>query len=286
MSSSLQIRLLKVLTWAALILAAFLTLLPMLWLVTASLKAPEDFFSAPFLPAGDGWLGVGWDRITLRNFWRLFIELDFGVHVVNSAFYASFTAVAGTIFCAMAGYALAKHRFRGNRFCTGLVLAALIIPGPLLLAPGYQWIWQLGLLNTYAGLILPGLVAPFGVFLFRQSMINAIPNELLESARIDGCSEFRTFFTIVLPLVRPTVGAFLLITFLAAWNNFIMPQIILQTTQKYPLAVAIAQLKGTYSQDYGMLMAGTLISVLPVIALFLALQKEFISGLAAGAVKQ
>jgi len=286
MRSSLQVRILNVLTWAALLIAAFLTLLPMLWLVTASLKAPEDFFSAPFLPAGDGWLGIGWDRITLRNFWRLFTELDFGVHVVNSAFYASFTAVVGTILCAMAGYALAKHRFRGNRFCTALVLAALIIPGPLLLAPGYQWIWQLGLLNTYAGLILPGLVAPFGVFLFRQSMINAIPNELLESARIDGCSEFRTFFTIVLPLVRPTVGAFLLISFLAAWNNFIMPQIILQSTDKFPLAVAIAQLKGTYSQDYGMLMAGTLVSVLPVIALFLALQKEFISGLAAGAVKQ
>ncbi len=125
----------------------------------------------------------------------------------------------------------------------------------------------------------------FGVFLFRQTMINAVPFDLMEAARIDGCGEIRLFFTIVLPIVRPMIAAFLMITFLASWNNFIGPQIVLQTPEKFPLAVAIAQLKGLYSMDFGLLTAGTLISVAPVLCLFLLLQKEFITGLTSGAVK-
>ena len=109
--------------------------------------------------------------------------------------------------------------------------------------------------------------------------------ELIEAARIDGSGEMRIFFTVVLPLVRPMVGAFLLITFLGTWNNYISPQVILQSPERFPLSVAIAQLKGVYSQDYGMLMAGTLVSVLPVLVLFLLLQREFIAGLTSGAVK-
>lgn len=274
--------------WTAyglLFLAAAITLVPMLWLVCAAVKSRDDFFTSVFLPSGGGFLGIGWDRLTRDNFQRLFSELHFGGAVLNSLFYASTSSILGTLFCAMGGFALAKYEFRGRTACVFLVLGTLIIPGPLLLAPGYQWLWKLGLLNTYAGLVLPGVAGAFGVFLFRQSMVNNVPQELLEAARIDGSGEFRIFLTIVLPLVRPTVGAFLLITFLGAWNNFITPQIIMQSPENYPLSVAIAQLKGTYSQDYGMLMAGTLVSVAPVMALFLFLQKEFIEGLAAGATK-
>jgi ABC-type glycerol-3-phosphate transport system permease component len=123
------------------------------------------------------------------------------------------------------------------------------------------------------------------VFLFRQAMLQSVPTEILQAARIDGCGEIRIFFQLVLPLVRPMTGAFILITFLATWNNFIHPQIVLQTPEKFPLAVAIAQLKGLYSTDYGLLMAGTLTSIAPPLALFLLLQKEFIAGLTSGAVK-
>jgi ABC-type glycerol-3-phosphate transport system permease component len=168
---------------------------------------------------------------------------------------------------------------------TTLVLASLIIPGPLLLAPGYQLIYRLGLLDSFAGLLLPGLAPAFGLFLFRQAMLHTIPLDMMEAARVDGCGEIRLFFTIILPLVKPMVGAFLLITFMGAWNNFLQPQIILQTPEKFPLAVAIAQLKGLYSTDYGLLMAGTLVSIAPVMCLFLLLQKDFVSGLTAGAVK-
>ena len=125
----------------------------------------------------------------------------------------------------------------------------------------------------------------FGVFLFRQAMINAVPATLLESARIDGAGEIRIFFTIVVPLVRPMIGAYLIIVFLGAWNNFIGPQIVLQDAASFPLSVAINQLRGLYGTDYGLVMAGTLVSIAPVLALFLLLQKEFISGLTSGAVK-
>jgi ABC-type glycerol-3-phosphate transport system permease component len=186
----------------------------------------------------------------------------------------------------MGGYALAKFAFRSNKLLTALVLASLIIPAPLLLAPGYQLIYRLGLLDSFTGLIVPGIAPAFGVFLFRQAMLNSVPLDLMEAARLDGCGEIRMFFTLIVPLVRPMLGAFLLMTFMGAWNNFIHPQIILQTPEKFPLAVAIAQLKGLYSTDYGLLMAGTVVSIAPVMGLFLVLQKDFIAGLTSGAVKE
>jgi multiple sugar transport system permease protein len=272
--------------YALIIPLAAVTLVPFVWLLAASLKTSDDFFSSMFLPAGEGLLGVAWDRLTLTNFTRLFTEQGMGRAVINSVFLSSATAVLATLTCAAGGYALARFRFPGRGVATGLVLAALIIPAPLLLAPGYQWLYQLGLLDSYAGLILPAMAPAFGVFLFRQATLQAVPPALLEAARIDGCSEAGTFLHIALPLLKPMVGAFLMITFLATWNNFISPQIVLQDPDKFPLSVAIAQLKGLYNQEYGLLMAGTLVSIAPVMLLFLLLQRDFISGLTLGAVKE
>jgi multiple sugar transport system permease protein len=168
---------------------------------------------------------------------------------------------------------------------TAVVLSAIIVPAALLLAPTYQLLYWFGLLDTFAGVILPAAVPAFGVYLFRQAMISSLPDEILEAARIDGCGEIRIFFTMALPLVRPMIGAFLLVTYLGTWNNFIWPQVVLQSADKLPLSVAIAQLKSVYSQDYGLLMAGTLVSVAPVLILFIMLQREFIAGLTSGAVK-
>lgn len=264
---------------------AALTLLPFAWMVTSALKTKLDFFNSLFLPAGDGWGGIAWERLTLDNFRRLFLELEIGQALLNSVFLASVTSLGATVVSAMGGYALAKFRFAGREALVQVVLAALIIPGPLLLAPGYQWLYQLGLLNTYAGLILPGLASAFGVFLFRQAMLNTVPTELLEAARMDGAGEARIFFQLVLPLVRPMIGAFLMITFLGAWNNFIGPQVILQSAERYPLSVALNGLRGLYGTDYGLVMAGTLVSIAPVMCLFLLLQREFIAGLTSGSVK-
>ena len=275
------------LVYTLLSLCAAITLIPFLYLVCSAIKTKDAFFSSYFLPRGDGWLSIDWNGLTLNHFYVLFTDpsLGFGRAIINSTFYASVFSVLATLCSAMGGYALAKFSFRANRPLTTLVLASLIIPAPLLLAPGYQLIYRLGLLDSFTGLILPGIAPAFGVFLFRQAMINTVPLDLMEAARIDGCGEIRVFFAMILPLVRPMIGAFLLITFMGAWNNFIHPQIILQTPEKFPLAVAIAQLKGLYATDYGLLMAGTVVSIAPVLCLFLLLQKDFIAGLTSGAVK-
>lgn len=248
-----------------------------------------------------GPLGRAWGLLTTDNFDRLFngVPVDddadgvperyksTGVWraIVNSFFFASVSSVLATLGAAMGGFALAKFRFRFRGLIDNVVLASLVIPGALLIAPGYQLLYWLGLLDTYAGLILPGIAPAFGVYLFRQAFITSLPNEIMEAARIDGCGEIRMFFSFALPMVRPMVGAFLLITYLGAWNNFIGPQIVLQTPEKYPLAVWISQLRGVYSIDYGLIMAGTLVAIAPVLVLFLMLQKEFIAGLTSGAVK-
>ncbi len=248
-----------------------------------------------------GFAGVAWGLLTAQNFDSLINgvpqddngdgipdrRISTGVirALFNSFYYASVTAALATLGAAMGGYALAKLRFRGRSFIDNTVLAALVIPGALLIAPSYQLLYWLGLLDSYLGLILPGLAPAFGVYLFRQAMIGGVPDEMIEAARIDGCGEIRLFFQMALPMVRPMIGAFLLITYLAAWNNFIGPQIVLQSPEKFPLAVWISQLRGVYGIDYGLLMAGTLVAITPVLVLFLLLQREFIAGLTAGAVK-
>jgi len=277
--------LLNALVLALLVIAAVLTLVPFAWLVTAALKNKTDFFTSIFLPRGDGFLGIAWDHLTLENFRRLFVELAIPQAILNSVFLSSIVSLTATLFCAMGGYALAKFPFRGRAPLTILVLGAAIIPPSLLLAPGFELVWHLGLLDSYAGFVITALAPAFGVFLFRQAMLNGVPVEMIESARLDGCGEIRIFFHLVLPLVRPMTGAFIILSFLGTWNNFIGPQLILQSAGRQPLAVAMNNLHGVYGTDYGLVMAGTLVSIAPIMALFLLLQREFIAGLTAGAVK-
>lgn len=258
---------------------------PLVWLAISALKSNEDFLRFTFLPLGDGFLGVAWNHLTLDHFRRLFTTLGFARHLLNSIFLSSVTSLLATAFAAMGGYALARYDFRGKTAATVLVLAMIIIPPQLLIAPQYQLLFRMNLLDTFTGLILPAVAPAFGVFLFRQAALTSVPAQLMEAARIDGCGELRFFFIVALPMMRPMVGAFMLITFLATWNNFISPQVILQSPEKFPLSVAVAQLQGVYYQEYALLMAATLLSVAPVLVLFIILQKEFISGLTAGAIK-
>jgi len=275
----------RMMIYAFLTVFSILTLIPFFWLFTASIKNSADFFQYLFFPVEDGFPWVAVDRLSFQNFVLLFTEHHFSRAIMNSTFYASVTSLLGTLFAAMSGYALAKFEFRGRGFFTNWVLAALIIPAPLLLAPGYELLYHLGMLNSFWGLILPGLAPAFGVFLFRQAMLNTVPSELLESARIDGAGEIRIFFSIVLPLIRPMMGAFMMITFLGAWNNFIQPQVVMQSQENFPLAVAIAHLRGYYTPDWGLITSGTIVSIAPPMVLFLLLQKEYLSGLTSGAVK-
>jgi multiple sugar transport system permease protein len=273
------------LIYGALGFFALLTVLPFAWMICASVKTQADFFTSQFLPRGPGLFGVAWDHLTLHQFDRLFRELPIARAMLNSVFFASVGSVLATLCCAMGGYGLSKFRFRGRETLTSAILGTVVLPAALLLSPCFETLFHLGLVDRYFGVILPAIAPAFGLYLFRQAMLNSVPADILESARMDGCGEVRIFFQIVLPIVRPMISAYLIISFIGIWNNFITPQIVLQSPERQPLSVAIFSLRGLYAADYSLIMAGTLVSVAPVMCLFLLLQREFISGLTSGAVK-
>ena len=274
--------------YTLLTIAAIVVLMPFAWLICASFKkVPLDDYT--FFPPPSKMTP---DTISLDNFRTLFEPKEtvsgtvtFWRYILNSLFLASTATFVSLVFCSMGGFAMAKYRFRGRTALITFMLASLTIPGVVLLAPNFEIIWHLGWMDTYRGLIIPGCVSVFGIFLFRQAML-AVPDELLEAGRIDGCSEFRIYLTLVMPLVRPMTSAFCLIIFLGTWNAFLGPNIFLQSQNKLPLPVVLNQYLGVYTQQYGVFLAGTLLAIIPPDSLFLSLQKEFISGLTSGAVKQ
>jgi len=257
-----------------LLITAVVALMPLVWLVAATTKGPDDLFHYTFFAP----------RWSPQNYQDLFTKVPFLRYLVNSVFVTGATVLVQLFFSSLAGFALAKYEFAGKKMVMAIMLTTLLIPGQVVMAPLYEQLYHLGLVDTRAGLIIPGAVSVFGVFLFRQSILQ-VPNELLQAARLDGCSEFRIYWDIVMPVSRPMIGAFCLISFMGAWNNFLWPQVMLHHDDKFTLPIALNQMIGVYGNQYGMLMAGTLVSVLPVMALFLLLQREFVAGLTAGAVK-
>lgn len=275
------------LIYLLLVLAAALALIPFFWLLAATTKHSEDVFSYPFfalVPRRIGGLSVPWPRMTHQNFVDLFTTVPFIRYIVNSVFITCTIVTVQLFFSSLAGFALAKYQFAGKKAIMALMLATLMIPGQVTLAPTYELLYRMGFVDTYWGLIIPGAISVFGIFLFERSLYQ-VPDELIHAARIDGCTEFRIYWDVVMPVARPMVGAFCLIAFMGSWNSFLWPQIMLHSSARFTLPIGLNQLVGLYQQQYGMLMAGTLLSVLPVIALFFLLQKEFVAGLTAGAVK-
>ncbi len=266
----------RVVVYIALVLFSFLCLVPIVWLVISAFKANADFQTYAFMPPVD--------RLTVGNFPSLFRQMPFLRFMMNSFFVAGVTVIVQLFFSSLGGFALAKYAFAGKKTIMGVMLATMMIPGPVLLAPMYELIYHLGLIDSHLGLIVPGMVNVFGMFLFRQSMVS-VPDEMLQAARIDGCNEFQIFWHVVLPVSRPMIGAFCLIAFMGTWNSFLWPQIILQSSDRFTLPIGLNQMVGVYEADYGAMMAGTLLAVLPVVVLFFLLQKEFIAGLTKGAVK-
>jgi lactose/L-arabinose transport system permease protein len=256
---------------------ALLMLAPFYWLIIASTRATRDIFANPpnLIPGDQIWV----------NLTNLFQEASFGHAVLNSTLVALIYAVLGGIVCTAAGYAFAKFQFVGRGLLFGSVLVILALPSQVTLVPLFQIMVQLNWLNTYQALILPNLALPFGIFLMRQTM-QSVPDELIQAARVDGAGEFRIFAQIVLPTMRPALAALGIFLFLGQWNDFVYPLIVLRTEDAYTVPVALASLQGLSDTDYGQLLAGTAVSVLPVLGLFLFLQRHFVAGILAGAVKQ
>ena len=260
----------------ALAVGALVTLTPLFWMVSASLMPAGEAnrFPPPLFPA----------HPTLAHYADLFTRLDLGRNFMNSLFVATVTTFISVLLNAMAGYAFAKLRFRGRDAIFQTLLGALVIPTQVGMLPLFLLLEKMGLVNTMAGVMIPYLCSVFGIFMVRQYALS-IPDDLLDAARIDGASERRIFFSVVLPVIRPILAVQAAFNFLATWNDFLWPLIVLSDEKRFTLPVAIASLVGEHVQDTELMMAGAVITVLPVIVLFLVLQRFYVEGITAGSTK-
>jgi multiple sugar transport system permease protein len=260
----------------ALLLGALIALFPMLWMVSASLMPTGQASSSPprLLP----------DHPTLEHYRDVFTRLRMARYLLNSAGIAIGITIVSLLINSMAGYAFAKLRFRGRDPIYRLLSAGLVIPSQVAMLPLFLLMKSLGLINTYMGVALPTLASIFGIFLIRQYAMS-IPDDLLDAARIDGASELRIYRSMVLPVMTPILATLAIWTFLASWNDFMWPLIVLSDEQRYTLPVALASLVGEHVQDTELMMAGSVLTVLPVVIVFLVLQRYYIQGVMAGSVK-
>jgi multiple sugar transport system permease protein len=259
-----------------LVIGGALVAFPLVWMVSVSFmpRGAASTFPPPFLPV----------EPTLANYRELFANHAAGRYMLNSALVATIATVISLVLNTMAGYAFAKLRFAGRDRLFKALLGALVIPGQVTMIPLFALVKSMGLVSTYGGVIVPSLASIFGIFLVRQYALS-LPDELLEAARIDGASEARIFFSIVMPLLRPILVTLAILTFLATWNDFMWPLIVLTEQKLHTLPVALAGLSREHVQDNELMMAGAVITVLPVLALFLAMQRYYIAGILAGGVK-
>ncbi|MFE7552749.1 carbohydrate ABC transporter permease [Streptomyces gardneri] len=267
----------SILLTSGLAIALAAVAVPFYWLAVGATHSSQDIFDSPppLLPGGH----LGKNLATLQE------TADFGRVVLNSLGIASvYTLLAGAV-CTLAGYGFATYRFRGREALFGLLMLGLVVPAQITLVPLFKMMAELHWLNTYQAVIAPNLALPFGIFLMRQSMA-ALPKELLDSGRMDGCGEFRLFLRVALPPLRPAIAALALFLFLYQWNDFIWPLIVLRDDSTFTIPVALASLQGLDETDYGAILAGTAIAAVPMAIVFLALQRHFVSGLLAGAVKE
>jgi multiple sugar transport system permease protein len=260
-----------------LMLASLVALAPLLWMLSVSLMATGEanHWPPPLLP----------DLPTLAHYGELFDKVGIARRFANSLGLALATTLMSTLLNTMAGYAFAKLRFAGRDRIFQALLAALVIPSQVAMLPLFLMLERMGLVNSYAGVLIPGLAGIFGIFLVRQ-YARSIPDELLEAARIDGAGEFRIFFTVALPLLKPVLVTLAVFAFLGSWNDFMWPLIVLTDGDKQTLPVALAALSREHVQDNELMMAGAVVTVVPALALFLALQRWYLQGLTMGGVKQ
>jgi multiple sugar transport system permease protein len=267
----------KALLYALLAAGALLTLLPLLWMVSASLMPAGEATSIPprLVPS----------HVTFEHYRTLFTRLQLARYLLNSLGLASAVTFIGLVLNSMAGYGFAKFRFSGRDRIFRILLAALVIPAQVSMLPLFLLLRTLGCVNTYFGVIIPGMASIFGIFLIRQYALS-IPDSVLDAARIDGAGELRIYRSLVLYLCAPILVTLAVFTFMGAWNDFMWPLIVLADDRLYTLPVALANLSGEHVQDTELMMAGAVLTVLPVVLLFVFLQRYYIAGIMAGGVKE
>jgi multiple sugar transport system permease protein len=253
------------------------TLIPFLWMFFASfMKSGESSkYPPPLFPS----------EFDFSHYKFLFQNLEMTRHFLNSLILAVLVTIISLLFNSMAAYAFAKLRFGVKDKLFKFLLSLMIIPGQVTMLPLFLMLKELGFINTYLGIIIPGMASVFGIFLLRQFMMS-IPDSLIDAARIDGASDMKIFFKIILPLSKSILITLGIFTFIGVWNDFLWPLIVMTDSSMYTLPVALANLMGEHTQDTELMMAGSVITVMPIIILFALVQKYYISGILIGSVKE
>jgi len=256
---------------------AVVTLLPLIWMVLASFMPSGQASSVPppFLPR----------EVTLDQYVSLFTRLHLGRSLLNSTLLAIAVTGISLIINSMAGYAFAKYRFKGRDSIFKTLIASMIIPAQVTMLPLFLMLNKMGFINTYMGVIVPGMASIFGIFLIRQFALS-IPDSLIEAARIDGAGDFRIYWSLILPLCKPILVTLAIFTFMGTWNDFLWPLIVMTDDSMYTLPVALANLAGEHVQDTELMMAGSVMTVLPVLLVFAVVQRYYLAGIMAGSVKE
>ena len=268
---------LRMILHGSLLLASLLTIFPFLWMISASFMPSGEASTFPpkFIPG----------EITFAQYRLLFDRLNVGRYFLNSLILAIAVSVVSLFVNSLAGYVFAKFHFRGKRPLLVFLLASMIIPSQVTMLPVFLLLKQVGLLNSYLGIILPGMASIFGIFLISQ-YLKSLPDSLIEAARIDGASDFQIYWKVVLPLAKPVLVTLALFTFMGTWNDFMWPLIVMTKESMFTLPVALANLSGEYVQDTELMMAGSVITIIPVLVVFLVLQKYYIQGILLGGIKE
>ncbi len=259
-----------------LFLLSFLFLMPIIWVIGSSFKSAGELFSWP--PSLFG------RSPSLDNYVKALEEGDFNKYFLNTVFVSIVATVLTVIVNVMSGYAFAKYRFKGQTILFGIVLATLMVPLEVIMIPIFKVIVATNLYNNLWGLIIPAVASPTAVFLVKQYYVG-IPDAYMEAARIDGASERNIFLRIMLPLAKPVISVLCIFSFMWRWNDYLWPKLVINSKTKYTIQLALANFSGEYSVDWNSLLAMSVISMIPVILVFVSLQKYIIGGMTAGGIK-
>jgi cellobiose transport system permease protein len=274
---SLKVGIAKGSMYAFLSIMTLLSLFPFYWMfvIGSNTTAAINKFPPTMVPGSNFFVNIK----------KVFESVDFLGAMLNSIIVSSSVTLSVLFFCSLAGFAFAKLEFTGRNFLFVFLLGTMMVPAQLGLIPSYMIVSKLGWVDSLKAVIVPGMVNAFGVFWMRQYIAATIPNDLIEAGRIDGCSNFRLFWNITIPTIRPAMATLGIITFMGVWNDFLWPLVVLKDRSVHTIQIAIKNLNGAYYSDYAMILAGTVLATVPILIVFLLFSKQFISGLTEGAVK-
>lgn len=275
-SKKKQERVMKLLIYTLLAIGSFIMIVPFVWMIVTSFKPLDEINTYPpsfFIR-----------KPTFAAYLELFRIIPMGRYFFNSLFVTSAITLANIFFCSLAGYAFAKHRFFGRDKLFLLFVGSMMIPWQVNLIPSFVLVKKFGWLNSFYGLIIPAISGAFGIFLMRQ-FIMTIPDDLIDAAKIDGCSEFTIYRRVILPLIQPALASLAIFTFMAQWNNFVWPLVIIYSSKMRTIPLALSVLNGQFGTNFAMVMAGAVVATMPVLIVFVAFQKYFIKGIALTGLK-